>query len=508
MKSLIAASLLALCATGANAQAPSVYNTISGIVWMENNNDDIRQSDEPRIGGILAILKTSTGQVVSTAISDTNGHYALNNYIGNGTFYIQFQYPSAGYNIGNLRVGIDRNVNSCALPFTALSNMVTSENILVVNNFDLDQFGLALRRVPNTRTYWSAKAVAGTDWSNNFKFPKWVDSEEPGATLQAATVFINHSSFHPLVQVENTSTSAPSAASIAPGGSVFVVRPAGDTIKSFTTPSPLTATLEVYDGIQDYAGLSGKTWYNISATGSSTSLAYGADLSLYKSSVTDSITMAGQASGQVTLAGGGNLTTNITTDAGAGVFLIYTADVPLAISLSSFSAKADAGTALIQWAAASDGTPNEYFVVEHSTDGRNFTEIGKVSANTENNSVTNYQFRHQQPAAGKNFYRLKLHEVSGNGSYSQIATVVFGKAAQAVTAFPVPADAQLNIDGISGMKAIRLVNITGQDMTPAFSTNGDRTTLQTGNLPNGTYFLQLMQADGSVQSQRIVIQHR
>lgn len=78
---------------------------------------------------------------------------------------------------------------------------------------------------------------------------------------------------------------------------------------------------------------------------------------------------------------------------------------------------------LLDWETAREEN-NDRFEVEHSTDGGAFTRIGTVAAATTTPlSATEggvYSFRHDAPAAGDNFYRLRQVDYDGAFSFSEV----------------------------------------------------------------------------------------
>ena len=91
----------------------------------------------------------------------------------------------------------------------------------------------------------------------------------------------------------------------------------------------------------------------------------------------------------------------------------------LPVNLVSFTGiKTAAGNNLV-WQTAEQNGIQEYNV-ERSSDGTHFNNIGSVKANNE--SSFTYQFNDASPAAGTNFYRLKIVDYNGE-TYSEIIRI-------------------------------------------------------------------------------------
>lgn len=101
--------------------------------------------------------------------------------------------------------------------------------------------------------------------------------------------------------------------------------------------------------------------------------------------------------------------------------IIKTTQLP--IELISFDAHKVANKqVLLEWLTASE-YQNAYFSVEWSQNGVDFQHIGVVKGNGTTNLQHYYQFIHQQPSLGNNYYRLKQMDVDSTFSTSIIKTV-------------------------------------------------------------------------------------
>lgn len=100
-------------------------------------------------------------------------------------------------------------------------------------------------------------------------------------------------------------------------------------------------------------------------------------------------------------------------------------DAVLPITLSSFTAKATKqNTIELKWVTASEYN-NDRFEIEHSVDGSNFKLIGTVKGKLKSTELTEYKFKHEQPSAGINYYRLKQIDVDGTSTYSDLVAASF-----------------------------------------------------------------------------------
>ena len=76
-------------------------------------------------------------------------------------------------------------------------------------------------------------------------------------------------------------------------------------------------------------------------------------------------------------------------------------------------------SALLQWTSL-DEFNADIFIIEHSTDGKIWTIAGKRLAAGNSRTEKYYQFVHDQPVAGNNYYRLQQIDKDGERQYSKV----------------------------------------------------------------------------------------
>lgn len=92
----------------------------------------------------------------------------------------------------------------------------------------------------------------------------------------------------------------------------------------------------------------------------------------------------------------------------------------LAVRWMNVQAKNTNGAAEISWQVSNEANGTVY-IIQHSLNGRDWLEIGKVNA--RNVSQSNYSYMHYQPQQGKNFYRIVEVASTGVSTYSKIVIV-------------------------------------------------------------------------------------
>jgi hypothetical protein len=99
----------------------------------------------------------------------------------------------------------------------------------------------------------------------------------------------------------------------------------------------------------------------------------------------------------------------------------------LPVTWLSFTARKQDESVQLQWSTASEQN-SWYYGIEHSTDGIKWKQLGKADAAGNSSLINKYQFIHQNPATGKNYYRLLQKDIDGKSGYSSIAIVNFDLA--------------------------------------------------------------------------------
>ncbi|MGV3766445.1 MAG: T9SS type A sorting domain-containing protein [Chitinophagaceae bacterium] len=139
-------------------------------------------------------------------------------------------------------------------------------------------------------------------------------------------------------------------------------------------------------------------------------------------------------------------TTNFTDSYGAPLNCQATG-APTPVKLSSFEAAEKNGKVYLKWTTEME-LNHDYFEVEFSTDGRNFTAIDKIAGKGNASTQQQYSAIHTQPAAGFNFYRLKIVATDGSVEYSNVVKLNMGStlSVEQVKTYPNPFIDRINLD--------------------------------------------------------------
>lgn len=177
----------------------------------------------------------------------------------------------------------------------------------------------------------------------------------------------------------------------------------------------------------------------------------------------------------------------------------------LPVEFSSFSGKANSRNVRLDWSTATESN-NKHFEIEFSTDGKAFKQIGIVAGGGTTYVTQNYQFEHQKPAKGVNYYRLRQVDFDGAFEYSAMVTVDMGNnKVGKYRLFPNPVRTSFTIQIPEGELPanVSLINTLGQEIRLS---NGSSDIFELPNsLQSGTYIVRF-ESGGETRFERIVVQ--
>ncbi len=182
---------------------------------------------------------------------------------------------------------------------------------------------------------------------------------------------------------------------------------------------------------------------------------------------------------------------------------VYVTPKPLPVKFLSFAAKSSGRLSLLNWSIADQINIKEYHI-ERSIDGRMWENIGKV---TDANQA-NYFYNDEHPYEGVNYYRIKAVDFSGIFSFSETRQLNFNNVKTSIAIIPNPSKTETKIYLPKDFKATKLkvFDIQGKlildktvDMINTFIT------LQTGLFNNGVYLVSILNKEGEILSDKLII---
>jgi len=150
-----------------------------------------------------------------------------------------------------------------------------------------------------------------------------------------------------------------------------------------------------------------------------------------------------------------------------------------------------------------------HFVVERSTDGKDFVEIGRVENKESTGRINSYQFLDRNALIGKNFYRLQQVDFDGTTKMSPVRHVSFMEKPFEVKVSPNPANEFIIVEIQSPLNesVIKLYDQTGKIVVDE-KVEGKllKTKLDVAKLLSGQYTL-TVETSNDKFSENVVILH-
>jgi Secretion system C-terminal sorting domain len=148
----------------------------------------------------------------------------------------------------------------------------------------------------------------------------------------------------------------------------------------------------------------------------------------------------------------------------------------------------------VDWTSEDEINVKEY-VIEKSTDGRQFSKIANLNTSADGNR--NYAWFDATPSVGNNYYRIKAIDNDGKFMYSAILLVKISRYKNIIV-YPNPAKRgqylQINLQNSIANK-IEIVNIAGQIIySNSSKLTGSISIPLPGALPTGQYILRVISA--------------
>lgn len=179
------------------------------------------------------------------------------------------------------------------------------------------------------------------------------------------------------------------------------------------------------------------------------------------------------------------------------------ASTPLPLELLRFTAvKNQDYTATLDWQTAEEHS-SKYFEPEHSSDLKTWTTLGTMPAAGYSNTLQHYQFQHNKPANGLNYYRIKLSDKDGKYSYSDVRTVRFSNGNK-ITVSPNPVIDKVYVSGTGNdISKVQLTDAAGEAVWQSGTfNNGDAVDMSI--YASGIYILKVTNSQGEIETFKLM----
>jgi hypothetical protein len=171
---------------------------------------------------------------------------------------------------------------------------------------------------------------------------------------------------------------------------------------------------------------------------------------------------------------------------------------PLAVEMSTLSARKESNKAIaILWKTAKE-EGNNGFQIERSSDGENFSAIGKIKGEINSTVEKTYNFSDAAPLQGVNYYRIKSKALDGKEAISKVVSVNFSdKVKTALQVYPNPVHSALQVEVMSdeeSTKTVQVFDLAGRVIltkNTAFTKGLNNILLDVNTVLAGTYLVKV-----------------
>lgn len=177
----------------------------------------------------------------------------------------------------------------------------------------------------------------------------------------------------------------------------------------------------------------------------------------------------------------------------------------LPVTLISFNATKEGKTAQLAWKTSNE-TKSSHFEVEHSTTAKKWAVAATVKTFNAGEANQEYTQAVKSVKNGVNYFRLKMVDLDGSYSYSNIRSLEFsGIDEELVTFGPNPSTDYFTINASDAFKleSVKLYDRSGR-MVYSSGALVDKT-VSVKNLASGIYVLKLTAKDGEVNTKKVLV---
>ena len=185
-------------------------------------------------------------------------------------------------------------------------------------------------------------------------------------------------------------------------------------------------------------------------------------------------------------------TVHLADNSGANYQATYTvSNSVLSVSLSELFATYLEKSIKFSWQTASE-TNNTQFNIQRSPNNQTWQTIGSVKA-TNNPNGAKYNFTDEAPLSTINYYRLQMVDNDGKTTYSKVVAVSTDGGKKSLAVYPNPVKSELNLLTDGNTEGVSIFDMTGRAVRQY---NDNRTKVNVADLPNGVYFVRLIDKNG------------
>ena len=195
---------------------------------------------------------------------------------------------------------------------------------------------------------------------------------------------------------------------------------------------------------------------------------------------------------------------NTTTNDGAIAFIQVMPDpTPLPINLLSFTgSEKSCGVVGLKWKSSMEKNVDK-FLVQYSTDGKGYTNIGSVKAK---NAVGGAEYTYSAAQSElEGYYRLVVQDKDEQQTLSSVLKIKINCSDRNISVAPNPASNSISVTGLIGNESISFINVIGQTVITQKAKAGENV-VNIDHLPTGNYNLVVTESTGEMKTYKVVKQ--
>ena len=148
----------------------------------------------------------------------------------------------------------------------------------------------------------------------------------------------------------------------------------------------------------------------------------------------------------------------------------------------------------------------DYYIVEVSRDGAYWQELGRIKAEGNTNTETEYKIYDKTPSNGTCYYRLK--EIDIHGVTMALDVIVGTYNGVKYLLYPVPVNKSMFLEGAYlGQSTIKVINNVGDVVDAGMTFFGDKLSFDFSQVKNGIYYL-VIENEFTKKTERVSVVHK
>lgn len=161
----------------------------------------------------------------------------------------------------------------------------------------------------------------------------------------------------------------------------------------------------------------------------------------------------------------------------------------------------------LSWGTLQEYNNNE-FVIERSTDSKNWSALSSIESKGNSTTYTNYSYLDKSPVHGVNYYRLKQVDKNGSVEYSNIIKIT-NRTTGKIVVYPNPVRSTATVyssAAFTSNQSVQIFSITGSLIKTIGVKAGNIIQLPVEDLGAGVYLIRLTENGTTVSETKLVKQ--